>query len=254
MAGAGTGKSVGGRPSERDESKRSAIAVRTTPTIKAALQEAAARSGRSLTQEIEQRLERSVELEQDLGGPEMLDMFRDIARSIAQFESEIGNWQTNYESFVLARAVIDRALDSFQPLPEGALSLHAEAGWVLESLRNLQAAMKKRWPEEPNLMQHDPISSGKFMDVEQIDRAITEYNIEPEDADVLRTYHATRAEAADVAERLRTFSIELQYHRRRAQLTVRSLFDSIDGITQQDRDLAEKGIDVVSELLGRKDP
>ena len=50
----------GGRKPLGDEVKRAQIPVRTTPSIKARLEEAAREAGRSLTQEIEQRLEASL--------------------------------------------------------------------------------------------------------------------------------------------------------------------------------------------------
>src|SRR3546814_14184469 len=59
-----------GRPREHDEVKRSALTIRTTPSIKDAISAAAERSGRSVTQEIELRLQESLQAEQNAGSPE----------------------------------------------------------------------------------------------------------------------------------------------------------------------------------------
>lgn len=53
----------GGRPRERDEVKRAAITIRTTSAIKEQVKAAAEANGRSVTQEIEFRLERSFDYE-----------------------------------------------------------------------------------------------------------------------------------------------------------------------------------------------
>lgn len=57
------------------EARREALSLRTTPTIKAALVAAASQSGRSLTQEIEFRLEASF-------------MGREIAKAAAEVAAE----------------------------------------------------------------------------------------------------------------------------------------------------------------------
>lgn len=83
-----TKKNVGGRPSERGESKRAPISMRTTPSIRAALEDAAERGGRSLAQEIEQRLERSVQWDEAYS-PDTLEALFAI-RSIMEGAQRVG--------------------------------------------------------------------------------------------------------------------------------------------------------------------
>lgn len=92
-------KSVG-RPREHEEVKRSALTIRTTPTIKEAIAFAAERSGRSVTQEIELRLQESLQLEQNAGSPETHRLLLSYANEIAAIEKarkkswhrDLGTW------------------------------------------------------------------------------------------------------------------------------------------------------------------
>src|SRR3546814_11774564 len=75
-----------GRPREHDEVKRSALTIRTTPSIKDAISAAAERSGRSVTQEIELRLQESLQAEQNAGSPETHRLLMSSATTIAAHE------------------------------------------------------------------------------------------------------------------------------------------------------------------------
>lgn len=138
MAGVGYQKSSGGRPTERDEPKRSAIAVRTTPTTKQRLEDAAGVSGRSLTQEIEQRLERSLELEDDLGGSDGISMFRAVALAMKSTREQVGDWRTDFDAFVVMRASLLRVIDGFQPIPTT----------FAETMANISSAIDRGAPRE----------------------------------------------------------------------------------------------------------
>ncbi len=76
----------GGRPREREEAKRAAVTIRTTPTVKDQLVAAAEASGRSLTQEIELRLEASLARDAIAGSPETERLLSAYAAEIAQVE------------------------------------------------------------------------------------------------------------------------------------------------------------------------
>lgn len=78
----------GGRPLEGNEPKNAPIAVRTTATLKARLTEAAEREGRSLTQEIEMRLERSFEGERPDEDVETARLLNMIGNEIALIERQ----------------------------------------------------------------------------------------------------------------------------------------------------------------------
>ena len=113
-------KTVGktGRPPQRDEAKRAAIAVRTTPTTKARLQEAADRAGRSLTQEIEQRLEQSLKDEDALGSLDNLAFFRAMASMMRLIESRTGNaWRQDTATWQAVRKMADKQFRNWRPYP-----------------------------------------------------------------------------------------------------------------------------------------
>lgn len=109
-------KNPGGRPTERGESKRAPISMRTTPSIRAALEEAADREGRSLAQEIEQRLERSVAEEQVRGGPHNVRLLDAIAAEVATIETITGeSWNKDQVTFHLILLAIPEMLHQHAP-------------------------------------------------------------------------------------------------------------------------------------------
>jgi hypothetical protein len=133
----GNEKKQTGRPREKTEAKRSAIAVRTTPDVKARLVEAAKKSGRSLTQEIELRLERSVEAEDHAGGPATAALVQAIIADIAAIEAITGkSWaEDNVTYSAVRRAVIAAVCDR----PPRRVENHEE---VLATLKEARAAQK----------------------------------------------------------------------------------------------------------------
>lgn len=86
--------------------------IRTTAEIRQRLEEAARRSGRSLTQEVERRFERSFDREDELGDPR--------AAEIAHWIFAIGrryfpDWTTNRKSFNKFVALIPGEMRSLAP-------------------------------------------------------------------------------------------------------------------------------------------
>lgn len=75
-----------GRPALPSEQKRQQIGVRTSPTLKQALEQAAGANGRSVAQEAEWRLERSIEDEQRAGGEHNASLLRIVAAEIEKIE------------------------------------------------------------------------------------------------------------------------------------------------------------------------
>lgn len=109
-------KNLGGRPPERGESKRSPISMRTTPSIRAALELAAEREGRSLAQEIEQRLERSVAEEAVRGGAHNVRLLDAIAAEIATIEELTGSrWHEDPTTFHLITLAVPEMLKRHAP-------------------------------------------------------------------------------------------------------------------------------------------
>lgn len=94
----------GGRKPEGDEVKRSAVAVRTTPTIKARLAEAAEEAGRSVTQEIEARLEASLAYDQPERTPETIRLLGAVAADIERAEKLTGKrWHKDVVTWAMVR-------------------------------------------------------------------------------------------------------------------------------------------------------
>jgi hypothetical protein len=105
-----------GRPIKMEGAKRSAIAVRTTEETKERITAAAEAAGRSLTQEIEQRLEWSLSFEDEFGGAKGVALHRHIAWSLRQAEKQIGSkWTESPTAFFAAMGAIEAALEELQP-------------------------------------------------------------------------------------------------------------------------------------------
>lgn len=107
-----------GETAESAETKRSQIPVRTTPKARARLQDAAKAAGRSLTQEIEQRLERSLLEENALGGPRTASFFQAAAALIQRVEDTTkASWLDDFETWSAVHAVLPSLMEAWQPLP-----------------------------------------------------------------------------------------------------------------------------------------
>lgn len=110
------GQSAGGRPPEREEAKRAAVAVRTTPAIKALLVEAAEASGRSITQEIEARLEASFRSDRHLGGPAQDEFLRLAALHMdVVSERADGPWHQQWSDWDTVRSTLIHFLSALEP-------------------------------------------------------------------------------------------------------------------------------------------
>jgi hypothetical protein len=88
------------RAADREE-KREPISIRTTPSVKARMAVAASKSGRSLTQEIEFRLEKS--LEQD----DLLKIYSSLAEQAERVHGVIGNGDTANMLMKIAQAIAE---------------------------------------------------------------------------------------------------------------------------------------------------
>src|SRR5262245_50912099 len=123
-----------GRPNlPKGEGKRFALGLRVTEERRRALDEAAAKSGRSISQEIELRLEQSFLDEEALGGREMLGLFRMMAGAAMMVEERLGgrSWSTDWEAFQAVREAWHKIIDGIRP--------DVPIGW-LERIEALEAA------------------------------------------------------------------------------------------------------------------
>ncbi|MGE3745860.1 MAG: hypothetical protein AB7G25_09175 [Sphingomonadaceae bacterium] len=98
------------------ETKRAQIPVRTTPANRNRLAEAAKISGKSLTQEIEQRLENSFKVEDRDGGPATHWLLNLLASEIALVESHTGKtWNADVATWSAVRTRLRTKLDQIRP-------------------------------------------------------------------------------------------------------------------------------------------
>ena len=102
------------------EGKTAAFTTRLRPRLKGSLEVAAANAGRSLSEEIERRLERSFDeeeaFEQYLGGAEMLGLFKAMAGVAAAIEARIGTaWLEDQMAFTTVVAAWAALLNQHSP-------------------------------------------------------------------------------------------------------------------------------------------
>lgn len=125
MSGRQIAENRGGRPSERDEPKRAAIALRTTPDIKERLLHAASERGRSITQEVEARIEESFEAEDLYGDHRTRLALGALAGKIQKAEAATGkHWLDDIRTHAAAAALIDNALRGFEPTPKNVTAIN----------------------------------------------------------------------------------------------------------------------------------
>lgn len=131
----------GGRKPERGEAKTAAVAVRTTPGIKAQLEAAARAAGRSVTQEIEHRLSASLAVPSAGATAELLAA---IAADIARAEELTGkHWHKDLRTWAMVREALAsgeieaRAPEMDRLLTEG----DSEADELLTSLIDYESKL-----------------------------------------------------------------------------------------------------------------
>jgi len=101
--------------------KRASFNTRLRQSIKERLEGEAAKAGRSLSEEIERRLEASLEHEDTrtrfYGGPELDVLFKQIASAAEIIELKRGkSWIKDYESFIAFNAALKRILRQLEGL------------------------------------------------------------------------------------------------------------------------------------------
>ena len=124
----------GGRPPEKGERKRSAIAVRTTTENKAKLEAAALEEGRSITQEVEARLEASL-----IGNrsAETERLFSDLSVEIERAEELTGKrWHKDLRTWAMVREALFRG-PIVRRMPEDDRLLSDTQGDIAEMRRVL---------------------------------------------------------------------------------------------------------------------
>lgn len=99
-----------------DDRKRAQIPIRTSALLRQRLVEAATKNDRSLTQEIEQRLERSLELEDQFGRADTVGLVHAIVGAIEDVEVWTGaHWSEDQVTFHAALEAISSIVRDRQP-------------------------------------------------------------------------------------------------------------------------------------------
>lgn len=154
---ANTGKL--GRPKLPPEKKRLAsTGFRPTPEVRAKLEAAARENNRSLSSEIESRLERSLGQEEDLyqsfGGKHVYAMARMLAAAVMAAESQTGKrWQEDEETYLLAKGTIEALLGALGPKQSG---LVAEKEMIERAEALVLAAKSSQTPAARAVFQYGP--------------------------------------------------------------------------------------------------
>jgi hypothetical protein len=100
--------------------KRYPLNMRTTKQTRDALEAAAHKSGRSLAQEIEFRLEQSFHAEREFGGADSYQFFKLLASMVGMIEARTGqDWSEHYETFTAVRNCLTAVIQAAGPKPSG---------------------------------------------------------------------------------------------------------------------------------------
>lgn len=110
------------KATQRGERKRHPLNVRTTRKLREKIDQAAGISGRSLVQEVEQRLEQSFDRDVMvnilLGGDDNAKILELIAQAIQAEDQSGRNWKDSQESAEAVRATINFIIAGLAGLPE----------------------------------------------------------------------------------------------------------------------------------------
>lgn len=133
-----------GRPSKSDSEKRQQIGVRTSPELKALLENAASVNGRSVAQESELRLLESFKDEDRSGGKRTHSVMRLLAALANDVQLRMGKaWFDDYAAWCAYRELINHVLETHSPaIPNNralrsALAREAVAKKDLENMTNV---------------------------------------------------------------------------------------------------------------------
>lgn len=120
------------KPTPPEEQKLSPLNLRTTAERRRRLEESAAASGRSLAQEVERLLDYAMDMEQQLGGPGLMDAIRLIAQTAAKVQEETGKGIGDRYTKARVTAAIHAATDWAIPLCSLRLEDEPRAHAIIE--------------------------------------------------------------------------------------------------------------------------
>jgi hypothetical protein len=129
-----------GRPALPEEQKRQQIGVRTSPTLKAALEQAAADNGRSVAQEAEWRLQRTFDEEERAGGDHTARLLRIVAAEIEKIEGVTGKrWSKDLKTW----AAVARMFE-YGPIRELRPDKTSDDDVVMDAWNRMYAAQQEK--------------------------------------------------------------------------------------------------------------
>jgi len=191
--------------------------VRCREDLRSRLETAANQHDTSINAEIVARLERSFELEKQLGGESGIALFRSLAHAMSVVEYQIGDWRVDRAAFFAAEHAIKRAMAAMRPLPAPDIMrayapLDTELKKAEARLDALDAIASHRFfegdPGQPalrgllvRLAGGRPLLDGNLTE-SQTDNLISEKGLEGDDADILREYHQAKRAVADIKDRI----------------------------------------------------
>ncbi len=120
LARAKTGKRKRGRPALKPaQRKRSNVTIRFRDETKTNLQRAASAAGRSLSEEIEARVEQWREYDRQFGGKELHSLFRMMGATAQIIEERKGqSCTTDFDTFLAVKASWLQLMSNFSPRPQ----------------------------------------------------------------------------------------------------------------------------------------
>jgi len=133
-----------GRPAKAGVGKRASFATRITETLKQALEAAAATHGRSLSEEIETRLEQSMPAAPRTAA--ILDQLITTVRILTASRGSGDAWLDDYEGFHFVRGLLRRHLDNIPapPMPDDVKQKVEAAKSAIESIKRTKALRASR--------------------------------------------------------------------------------------------------------------
>jgi hypothetical protein len=156
METATTAKRPRGRP-RIDAPPRPAVHVRLPPALKAQLERDANAANRSLTKEIEARLEERYLRDEIYGGSQMASMFREMAAVAPDVirQKNRGSFFDNFEVFVFVRDIWQIIMQRQMPRPDDELLAEVGREWDAFKAGSPQTPAQEAAREW--LIQHTPL-------------------------------------------------------------------------------------------------
>jgi hypothetical protein len=143
-------------PSKGEAAKRHIITMRVTPAMRERIQAAAEQNGRSVSQEIETRLEMSFQGDRFFGGSATPRLLRAIGQALDALEGRTGQkWYCHRDTWAAALLAINSIIVANRPVNVGrtvsAAELDKEIEKSIETMNALENENYKFWEENPSL-------------------------------------------------------------------------------------------------------